>query len=75
MSTIFIVQPASSQGDLKKFLHFQRIMIQYCHTKRKKTDRPPKRYAYADMIAYTLSVIESIEILEPFTYKESEAAE
>ena len=50
-------------------------MIQYCHTKRKKTDRPPKRYAYADMIAYTQIVIEPIKILEPFTYKESEAAE
>jgi len=32
---------------------------------------PPKRYAYADMIAYALSVVESIEISEPSTYNEA----
>jgi len=41
--------------------------------------RPPKQYAYADMIAYALSVAESIEIHEPSTYNEAissgEAAE
>ena len=41
--------------------------------------RPPKRYAYVDMVAYALSVTESIEIPEPCTYNEAissdEAAE
>jgi len=45
----------------------------------RKQIRPPKRYAYADMVAYALSVVESIEILEPSTYNEAissdEAAE
>ena len=33
--------------------------------------RPPKRYAYADMVAYALSVAESIKIPEPSTYNEA----
>ena len=33
--------------------------------------RPPKRYSYVDMVAYALSVAESIEIPEPFTYNEA----
>ena len=33
--------------------------------------RPPKRYAYAYMVAYALSMVESIEIPEPFTYNEA----
>ena len=41
--------------------------------------RPPKRYVYADMVAYSLSVAESIEIPELFTYNKAinsdEAAE
>jgi len=41
--------------------------------------RPPKRDAYADMIAYALSVAESIELPESSTYSEAissdEAAE
>ena len=32
---------------------------------------PPKRYVYADMVAYALSVAESIEISEPSTYKKA----
>ena len=31
----------------------------------------PKRYVYADIVAYALSMTESIEILEPCTYKEA----
>ena len=33
--------------------------------------RPPKRYAYADMVAYALSVAESIEIPEPSSYNKT----
>jgi len=32
---------------------------------------PPKRYIYADIVAYALSVAESIEIPEPSTHKEA----
>ena len=35
--------------------------------REKRQIRPPKRYAYADMVAYVLSVAESIEIPEPST--------
>ncbi|KAK3034900.1 hypothetical protein RJ639_033263 [Escallonia herrerae] len=31
--------------------------------------RPPKKYGYADMVAYALSVAESIEVEKPVTYK------
>jgi len=47
--------------------------------RKKRYIHPPKRYAYVDMVAYDLSVIESIKIPEPSTYKEAinygEAAE
>ncbi|KAK3011603.1 hypothetical protein RJ639_011010 [Escallonia herrerae] len=33
--------------------------------------RPPQKYVYADMVAYALSVVESIEVEEPVTYKEA----
>ena len=33
--------------------------------------RPPKWYAYEDMVAYALSVAESIEIPEPSTYNKA----
>ncbi|KAK3042130.1 hypothetical protein RJ639_001832 [Escallonia herrerae] len=33
--------------------------------------RPPQKYGYADMVAYALSVAESIEIEKPVTYKEA----
>ena len=49
-------------------------------TKRARRQiRPPKRYTYADMVTYALTVGESIMILEPCTYKKAissdEAAE
>ncbi|KAK3002024.1 hypothetical protein RJ639_021170 [Escallonia herrerae] len=33
--------------------------------------RPPQKYVYADMVAYALSVAESIEVEKPVTYKEA----
>ncbi|KAK3018232.1 hypothetical protein RJ639_002766 [Escallonia herrerae] len=33
--------------------------------------RPPQKYGYADMVAYALSVAESIEVEKPVTYKEA----
>jgi len=39
--------------------------------KARRQIHPPKRYAYADVTAYALSVTESIEILEPSTYNEA----
>ncbi|KAK3007741.1 hypothetical protein RJ639_014050 [Escallonia herrerae] len=33
--------------------------------------RPPQKYGYTDMVAYTLSVAESIEVEKPVTYKEA----
>ncbi|KAK3011590.1 hypothetical protein RJ639_012236 [Escallonia herrerae] len=33
--------------------------------------RPPQKYGYADMVAYALSVAESIDVEKPVTYKEA----
>ncbi|KAK3014885.1 hypothetical protein RJ639_008457 [Escallonia herrerae] len=33
--------------------------------------RPPRKYGYADMVAYALNVAESIEVEKPVTYKDA----
>ena len=33
--------------------------------------RPPKKYGYANLVSYALSIAENIEVEEPSTYKEA----
>lgn len=39
--------------------------------RKKRETKPPKRYVYADLIAFALSATHVIEIDEPKTYTES----
>jgi len=60
------VEPGSTSGD--DTLQEQQYSIATGRARRQIC--PPKRYTYADIVAYALSVAESIEIPEPFTYNE-----
>ncbi|KAL6312488.1 hypothetical protein AAG906_032849 [Vitis piasezkii] len=46
---------------------------QYCLAKdrTRRHIKPPQRYAYADLVAYALSMAKSIEMEEPQTYHEA----
>ena len=54
---------------LRVMIHLKK-KVQYCHGRARRQIHPSKRYVYVDMIAYALSLTESIEISEPSTYKE-----
>ena len=39
--------------------------------RKKRESKPPKRYVYADLIPFALSVAQEIEVDEPKTYTEA----